>query len=111
MTLSNLFQRNEIVHAVDETTAIWEEAKVVGVESDWSVRIDWVNWKGWVSIIFTLPENLRTQGTEMWTIRKKGHIHARHQPKWSADSTGNSAFHNYRALPGVYQQAVENHEM
>ena len=70
MTLSNLFQRNEIVHVVDETTAIWEEAKVVGVESDWSVRIVWVNWNG-KGVVFTLPENMRTQSMEMWTIRKQ----------------------------------------
>ena len=68
-TVRDLFRENEIVHVVDDTTAIWEEAKIVGFESDWSVRIAWVNWKGNV-IVFTLPENLRPQSLEMWTIRK-----------------------------------------
>ena len=69
-TVRDLFRENEIVHVVDETTAIWEEAKIVGFESDWSVRIAWVNWKG-NAFIFKLPENLRTESSESWTIRKK----------------------------------------
>ena len=69
-TVRDLFRENEIVHVVDETTAIWEEAKIVGFESDWAVRIAWVNWKG-NAFIYTLPENLRAESSESWTIRKK----------------------------------------
>ena len=70
-TTLSIFMTNEIVHAVDQTTGIWEEAKVLGHESDWSLRIKWVNWGTRKPLVFTLHPDIREKSVENWTIRKK----------------------------------------
>ena len=66
-----IFKVGEIVQALDATTSIWEEAKVLGHESDWSVRITWIHWGSRKPVVFTLTEDLREQSVENWSIRKK----------------------------------------
>ena len=66
-----IFETNETLHALDNTTGIWAVGKVLGHESDWSLRLRWVEWSGRKPVVYTLPDNLRGLGVETWTIRKK----------------------------------------
>ena len=66
----NIFRHNETVQVLDETTYIWEAAKIMGFECDWSVRVKWVEWSSKPAILIVVPENLRTRGVECWNIRK-----------------------------------------
>ena len=68
MNVASLFRSEEVVQVLDETTFIWEAAKVVGIISDWSLRLKWLNWSGSVDI--TVPENVRGHGQEHWNVRK-----------------------------------------
>ena len=62
----NIFKTNEIVQALDETTWIWEEAKVISVVSDWTMRLKWVNWAK--SPPATI--GVRDLGFGCWNVRK-----------------------------------------
>ncbi len=72
MNIGTIFKPNEIVQALDDTTSIWEEVKVLGIESDWSVRVKWTSYTS--PVLITVPENLRTMGSEHWNIRKSQKI-------------------------------------
>ena len=37
----HIFNHNEIVQVLDETTYIWESAKILGLDSDWSAKVKW----------------------------------------------------------------------
>lgn len=65
-----IFSVNEIVQALDDSTSIWEKAKITGVISDWSVLVRWVNWKPATApaTIFVPDDCRRNQGS--WNIRK-----------------------------------------
>ena len=70
-TTLNIFMPDEVIQVLDDSTGIYEEARVIALESDWSIRITWLNWSGKKPLIFTLPDNLRNKGVESWTIRKR----------------------------------------
>jgi hypothetical protein len=65
-----IFRVNETVQVLDETTYIWESAKVLGVISDWSMKIKWVEWTSKPAIAIEVPEALRAMGFEGWNVRK-----------------------------------------
>lgn len=70
MSVMNIFKSNEIIQVIDETTFIWEPAKIVGVISDWSVKVKWVNWTSKPATVITIPQEVRRSGRETWNIRK-----------------------------------------
>ena len=63
----NIFKVNEIVQAVDETTWIWEEAKVISVVSDWTMRLKWVNWASSPPVTIGVQQ----MGFGCWNVRKR----------------------------------------
>ena len=65
-----IFNHNEIVQVLDETTYIWEAARILGLDSDWSAKVKWVEWSSKPAIVITVPETLRAKGIEYWNIRK-----------------------------------------
>ncbi len=70
-----IFRQNEIVQVVDECTFIWESAKIIGHESDWSVRVKWVDWSSKPATVIIVPTSARACGMEHWNIRKfQNHI-------------------------------------
>ena len=66
----HIFKHNEIVQVLDETTYIWEAAKIMGLESDWSINVKWVDWSSKPAIVIVVPEILRSKGVEFWNVRK-----------------------------------------
>jgi hypothetical protein len=66
----NIFRTNEVVQVLDETTYIWESAKVLGQISDWSIKVKWVEWTSKPAVAIEVPEPLRTMGVEAWNVRK-----------------------------------------
>ena len=70
MNLLHIFSHNEVVQVLDETTYIWEAAKILGLNSDWSAKVKWVEWSSKPAIIIVVPENLRSKSVECWNIRK-----------------------------------------
>ena len=68
----NIFKVNEIVQAVDETTWIWEEAKVISVVSDWTMRLKWVNWASSPPVTIVV----RMMGFGCWNVRKPQKIYS-----------------------------------
>ena len=68
-SIMHIFTINEVVQALDDTTSIWEEAKIIGIISDWSVRVKWVNWTNTAPVNITVPTGYR-YNQELWNIRK-----------------------------------------
>lgn len=44
MTSKLPYKLNELVQVIDPTTGIWTDAKILGVESDTQIRVDFVGW-------------------------------------------------------------------
>lgn len=65
----NIFKSNEIVQVLDEVTSIWEAAKIVALESDWSVRVKWVEWTSKPAAVIVVPEASR-RSVEAWNVRR-----------------------------------------
>ena len=42
--ITDIYRVNEKVQVIDETTGIWEDAKIVGFPSSWSVKVRLTNW-------------------------------------------------------------------
>ena len=70
-TLTNIFKVDEEVQAIDEMTYIWEAARILSFEGDWSVRVKWTKWSTPRQII-VVPESVRSR-VEHWNIRKPKH--------------------------------------
>ena len=43
-TPAEIFRPNEIVHVIDESISRWTKAKIIGIVSDWSVKIKWMGY-------------------------------------------------------------------
>lgn len=68
--LTNKFHFNEIVQVVDPVTGIWEEAKICGFLSDWSVSVCYTKWSTTKKQCINIAENRRSS-EDNWPIRKK----------------------------------------
>lgn len=67
-TVSDVFKCNNFYQAICPKTKIWMLCQIVGIESDWTVRVHFVNWPGKKNFIrMTIPEH---QDQEQWCIRK-----------------------------------------
>lgn len=95
----NIFKPNEIVQVLD-VTSIWEEARIMGVISDWSVKIKWMHWND-SPVTITIPESLREQGFEGWNVRKA-------QYKADASETGQRPRRQAKPLSGDYRAFTGN---
>ena len=42
--LLQTFKLNEIVQILGPETYIWESAKIIAFISDWSLKIQWIDW-------------------------------------------------------------------
>lgn len=101
----HIFKPNEIVQALDDSTSIWEEAKIIGIVSDWSVLIKWVHWNtSPVSII--VPENLRIKSLEHWNIRKFQKLDSRPGATKNGRPLRQSTQHTHQ--PSNYRNFTEN---
>jgi hypothetical protein len=68
--LATIFASNERVQVIDHITGIWTEVKVLGIESDWAVRVKWVTFRH-PNTVVEIPQHLRrANAREMWNIRK-----------------------------------------
>ena len=43
-TLEKIFRPNEIVHVIDESISRWTKATIIGIVSDWSVKMKWMGY-------------------------------------------------------------------
>ena len=102
-----IFRHNKTVQVLDETTYIWEGAKIIGLKSDWSVKLKWVDWSSKPAIVITVPDTHRAKGAECWNIRKfqktdrplvidkqsrkTRHVTVQHSPDNHRPFTGNPA--------------------
>lgn len=68
--LTQVFRLNEIVQAIDETTCIWANAKILSFVSDWVVVVKWIDYFGYKPTSVEVPQHLRTGDREYWNIRK-----------------------------------------
>lgn len=66
----HIFRHNETVQVLDETTYIWEAAKILGLPSDWSAKVKWIDWSSKPPVVIEVRESLRTLGVEFWPVRK-----------------------------------------
>ena len=69
--LLQTFKLNEIVQILDPETYIWESAKIIAFISDWSLKIQWIDWNNRLQKIEILLE-LRPDPNR-WNIRKARH--------------------------------------
>ena len=69
--LLQTFKLNEIVQILDPETYIWESAKIIAFISDWSLKIQWIDWNNRLQKI-EIPLELRP-GPNRWNIRKARH--------------------------------------
>ena len=74
--LRQTFLLNEDIQALDPQTFIWENAKIIGFESDWCVRIRWVDWSGKTKskAQLTVPEDFRECQVSTIAIIQKIHF-------------------------------------
>ena len=64
------FCPNEIVHVIDESISRWTKAKIIGIVSDWSVKIKWIGYTSiYPSETIEVPEEKRTDQSS-WNLRK-----------------------------------------
>ena len=69
-TPAEIFRPNEIVHAIDESISRWTKAKIIGIVSDWSVKIKWMGYTSiYPSETIEVPEKKRTDQS-LWNLRK-----------------------------------------
>ena len=69
-TPAEIFRPNEIVHAIDESISRWTKAKIIGIVSDWSVKIKWMGYTSiYPSETIEVPEEKRTDQS-LWNLRK-----------------------------------------
>ena len=71
LTGLNMFRADEVVQVLDDTTSIWESAKVVAVSSDWTIKIKWTNWPNpRDGVTVKVPESVRQLPSTCWNVRK-----------------------------------------
>ena len=59
-TPAEIFRPNEIVHVIDESVSRWTKAKIIGIVSDWSVKIKWMGYTSiYPSETIEVPEEKR----------------------------------------------------
>ena len=69
-TPAEIFRPNEIVHVIDESISRWTKAKIIGIVSDWSVKIKWMGYTSiYPSETIEVPEEKRTDQS-LWNLRK-----------------------------------------
>ena len=72
--LKQIFHQDKIVQVIGPATSIWEDAKIIAFESDWSLRVQWINWnnshKYYCAKIEIPQEFCALQYTECWHIRE-----------------------------------------
>ena len=69
-TPAEIFRPNEIVHVIDESISRWTKAKIIGIVSDWSVKIKWIVYTSiYPSETIEVPEEKRTDQSS-WNLRK-----------------------------------------
>ena len=69
--LLQTFKLKEIVQILDPETYIWESAKIKTFISDWSLKIQWIDWNNRLQKI-EIPLELRPDPNR-WNIRKARH--------------------------------------
>ena len=69
--LLQTFKLNETVQILDPETYIWESAKIIAFISDWSLKIQWIDWNNRLQKI-EIPLELRPDPNR-WNIRKARH--------------------------------------
>lgn len=93
----HIFRVGEVVQVLDETTHIWESAKIQAFNSDWSAKVKWVEWTSKKAVLIKIPMELQPY-VEHWNIRKwtKYQLRASDtRPKRLVKQPGNN-----RPLPG-----------
>lgn len=95
----HIFKSNEIVQVLDESTYIWEAAKIIGLESDWSVRVKWVDWTSKPAVVITVPESRRATGVESWNVRRQKPTRS-WSPTTRTRGTRNDATNTYQSHDG-----------
>ena len=69
-TPAEIFCPNEIVHVIDESISRLTKAKIIGIVSDWSVKIKWIGYTSiYPSETIEVPEEKRTDQSS-WNLRK-----------------------------------------
>ena len=69
-TPAEIFRPNEIVHVIDESVSRWTKAKIIGIVSDWSVKIKWMGYTSiYPSETIEVPEEKR-RDLSLWNVRK-----------------------------------------
>ena len=69
-TPAEIFRPNEIVHVIVESISRWTKAKIIGIVSDWSVKIKWIGYTSiYPSETIEVPEEKRTDQSS-WNLRK-----------------------------------------
>ena len=69
-TPTDTFRPNEIVHDIDESISRWTKAKIIGIVSDWSVKIKWIVYTSiYPSETIEVPKEKR-RDMSLWKLRK-----------------------------------------